>query len=133
MTAEKEKMIHSLKKNVIPVLRNCGFKGTFPHFYRKLESRLDLIMFQFSAWGGTLYVEVSKCAPDGHLDVSEELYIPNKVKVYHIDLEHRKRLGNETQEIFKFDKDNTEEVSICVRKTLKEAEEWWNSYPDWWI
>ncbi|MFB8424937.1 DUF4304 domain-containing protein [Priestia megaterium] len=126
-------MIHSLKKNVVPVLKGCGFKGSFPHFYRKLESRLDLIMFQFSAWGGTLYVEVSKCAPDGHIDVSGEFYASNKVKVYYIDLAHRKRLGNKTKEMFKFDKNNTVAVSICVKDVLQEAEDWWSSYPNWWI
>ncbi|MDU9694048.1 DUF4304 domain-containing protein [Priestia sp. SB1] len=126
-------MIHSLKKNVVPILRECGFKGSFPHFYRKLECRLDLIMFQFSAWGGTLYVEVSKCAPDGHLDVSGEFYTPNKVKVYCIDLAHRKRLGRHTQEMFKFNENNTVVVSTYVREALQEAEDWWSSYPNWWI
>ncbi|WP_350163607.1 DUF4304 domain-containing protein [Priestia megaterium] len=63
-------------------MRDRGFKGSFPHFYRELENRVDLLMFQFSAWRGVLYVEVSKCSPEVHIDVSETFYTPNKVKVY---------------------------------------------------
>lgn len=133
VTNERENMILSLKKNVIPALRGLGFKGSFPHFYRKLENRLDLIMFQFSAWGGVVYVEVSKCAQNGHLDASGEFQIPNKVKVYHIDLAYRKRLGKDTEEIYKFNRDNTEAVSICITEALKEAEDWWITSPNWWL
>ncbi|WP_394531694.1 hypothetical protein C1N83_24365 [Priestia aryabhattai] len=107
MSVERDNMINSLRKNVIPTLRDRGFKGSFPHFYRKLENRVDLLMFQFSAWGGVLYVEVSKCSPEGHIDVSETFYTPSKVKVYNIDTAHRQRLGKEIDEMFKFNKDNT--------------------------
>lgn len=133
MSVERDNMINSLRKNVIPNLRNRGFKGSFPHFYRKLENRVDLLMFQFSAWGGVLYVEVSKCSPEGHIDVSETFYQPNKVKVYNIDTAHRQRLGKEIREMFEFNKDNTEVISLNVRESLKEGEEWWNSSPNWWV
>ncbi|MGG3196157.1 DUF4304 domain-containing protein [Priestia aryabhattai] len=92
MSVERDNMINSLRENVIPTLRDRGFKGSFPHFYRKLEDRVDLLMFQFTAWGEALYVEeVSKCSPGGHIDVSETFYTPNKVKVYNIDTAHRQR------------------------------------------
>ncbi|MGG0309112.1 DUF4304 domain-containing protein [Priestia megaterium] len=133
MSVERDDMINSLRKNVIPTLRDRGFKGSFPHFYRKLENRVDLLMFQFSAWGGVLYVEVSKCSSEGHIDVSETFYTPNKVKVYNIDTAHRQRLGKEIGEMFEFNKDNTEVVSLNVRESLKEGEEWWNSSPNWWV
>jgi len=32
MSAEREKMIQTLKEHVVPVLKARGFKGSFPHF-----------------------------------------------------------------------------------------------------
>jgi len=133
VSVERDNMINSLRKNVIPTLRDRGFKGSFPHFYRKLENRVDLLMFQFSAWGGVLYVEISKCSQEGYIDVSETFYTPNKVKVYNIDNAHRQRLGKEISEMFEFNKDNTELISLNVRESLKEGEEWWNSSANWWV
>ncbi|QOR64908.1 DUF4304 domain-containing protein [Cytobacillus suaedae] len=135
MSVERDAMIKSLKENVIPTLRKCGFKGSFPHFYRKLEEQTDLLMFQFSMWGGVLYVEISKCSPEGHTDVAETYRTPNKVKVYHIgdgSAWHRKRLGKEVNGMFEFNELNTDEVSKQVFNSLEEAEEWWNTYPNWW-
>ena len=133
MSVERDNMINSLKENVIPIMRNLGFKGSFPHFYRQLEDRVDLLMFQFSAWGGVLYIELSKCSPEGHTDVSETFHTPNKIKVYDIDIEHRQRLGKDSYEMFEFNKENTELISLDVRDALKEAEEWWNYSANWWI
>jgi hypothetical protein len=133
VSIERDNMINSLRKNVIPIMRNRGFKGSFPHFYRQLEDRVDLLMFQFSAWGGVLYIEASKCSPEGYKDVSETFYEPNKVKVYHIDVEHRQRLGKDLYGMFEFNKDNTELISFAVRNALKEAEEWWDSSASWWV
>ncbi|MCM3097984.1 DUF4304 domain-containing protein [Priestia megaterium] len=133
MSVERDNMINSLRKNVIPIMRNRGFKGSFPHFYRQLEDRVDLLMFQFSAWGGVLYIEISKCSPEGHTDVSETFHTSNKVKVYNIDIEHRQRLGKDLYEMFEFNKDNTELISLVVRDALKEAEEWWDSSANWWV
>jgi hypothetical protein len=133
VSVERDNMINSLRKNVIPIMRNRGFKGSFPHFYRQLEDRVGLLMFQFSAWGGVLYIEISKCSPEGHTDVSETFHTPNKVKVYNIDIEHRQRLGKDLYEMFEFNKDNTELISLVVRDALKEAEEWWDSSANWWV
>lgn len=133
MSIERDAMIKSLKEIVIPVLRQRGFKGSFPHFYRKMEQRADLLMFQFSMWGGVLYVEISKCPPEGYTDVSGEFHTPNKMKVYYIgdgSAWHRHRIGKSG--MFEFNKDNTEEIAIRIKESLSEAEEWWDSYPDWW-
>jgi hypothetical protein len=71
-------MISSLKQIVIPTLRNRGFKGSFSHFYRKLENKKDLLMFQFIQWGGTLYVEISKCPLSGNTGYKDQ-QIPVKL------------------------------------------------------
>ncbi|MGG3625537.1 DUF4304 domain-containing protein [Bacillus gobiensis] len=135
MSAERDAMINSLKQIVIPTLRERGFKGSFPHFYRKLDNQTDLLMFQFSMWGGVLYVEISKCSPEGHTDVSGEFRPPNKMRVYYVDdgfVWHRHRIGNEVNGMFEFNEFNTEEAAQTIFYALTEAEKWWISYPNWW-
>ncbi|MGK7379737.1 DUF4304 domain-containing protein [Planococcus sp. 1R117A] len=136
MSAERDAMIESLKKYVIPHLREKGFKGTFPHFYRKSKHQLELLMFQFSMWGGTLYVEISKCSPEGYRDdITGELRPPNRLKVYQIgggSPFNRTRIGKETNAAFQFNRENSDEVAQQIKQSLSEAEQWWLSYPNWW-
>lgn len=136
MSLERDAMINSLKNTVIPELREKGFKGSFPHFYRKTEERADLLMFQFSMWGGVLYVEISKCPLEGYKDdITGELRAPNKVKVYQIgggSPFNRIRIGKEGDGTFCFSVENSDEVAQQIKQSLAEAEEWWSSYPDWW-
>ncbi|WP_416144598.1 DUF4304 domain-containing protein [Planococcus koreensis] len=135
MSVERDAMINSLKKTVIPRLREKGFKGSFPHFYRKTEERADLLMFQFSMWGGVLYVEISKCPPEGCTDSSDEFYPLNKMKVYFVtggSPMNRQRIGKNVNGMFEFDKDNTDQAALQIEESLTEAEEWWGSYPEWW-
>lgn len=135
MSSERDAMINSLKNTVIPELRKKGFKGSFPHFYRKTETHADLLMFQFSLWGGVLYVEISKCSSEGHKDVSGEFRLLNKMKVYYIGDptgSHRYRLGEGVKDMFEFNEVNADQVAFEVKESLEEAEEWWESYPDWW-
>ena len=135
---ERDVMIKSLKQNVIPVLREQGFKGSFPHLYRKLENKTDLIMFQFSNWGGVLYVEISLCPSEGIIDSITGKHIPvNKVKVYQVvggntDSFSRIRIGKDTNGTFEFNSHNSDEVSYKILPSLEEAEKWWGTYPIWW-
>lgn len=122
-------MIKSLNEIVFPVLRERGFKGKFPHFYRKVKERTDLLMFQFDLHGSTLSVEISKCPSQGYLDSSGKRVPPDKLKVYQIGV-NRTGIGDGT---FKFNGNNTKEVSRKVLYSFKEAEEWWNTYPNWWV
>ncbi|WKA60261.1 DUF4304 domain-containing protein [Planococcus shenhongbingii] len=135
MSSERDAMIGSLKNTVIPELRGKGFKGSFSHFYRKTEERADLLMFQFSMWGGVLYIEISKCSPEGHTDVSGKFRPPNKMKVYYIGDPsgwHRYRIGDGGKDMFEFNEVNTDQVVLQIKESLEEADEWWASYPDWW-
>ncbi len=58
-------MENSLKAIVVPILRERGFKGSFPHFRRRGETRIDLISFQFLSSGGSFVAEVARCGPEG--------------------------------------------------------------------
>jgi hypothetical protein len=55
----------SLKTNTVPLLRERGFKGSFPHFYREIGGHVDLLMFQFRLDGSSFVVEIAYADPDG--------------------------------------------------------------------
>lgn len=62
MSEARKKMNEALKEIVVPILREKGFKGSFPHFRRVSGKYLDLLTFQFSQWGGQFVVEIGKCS-----------------------------------------------------------------------
>lgn len=43
-----------------------GFKGSYPHYRRFLDERMDIIGFQFSKWGPQFYVEIGVVDPGRH-------------------------------------------------------------------
>lgn len=85
-------MIGALKEVVIPKLKSMGFSGSFPHFRRPREGKIDLITFQFSRWGGSFVVEVASCAAGGVTMTWGDHVPPKKVTAHHIS--YRLRLGS---------------------------------------
>lgn len=63
MVDARKEMNDALKEVVVPVLRELGFKGTFPHFYRELNQHVDLFSFQFRLAGGSFVAELSYAEP----------------------------------------------------------------------
>ncbi len=59
MSGDRRLMTEELKKTAIPVLKQKGFKGSFPHFRRISDDKIDLLMFQFDKYGGGFIVEIS--------------------------------------------------------------------------
>ena len=59
MKFTRDDMLASLKATVVPHLREIGFKGSMPHFYRERTNHVDLLTFQFSQWGGQFVAEAS--------------------------------------------------------------------------
>jgi hypothetical protein len=43
MSLERDAMIKEIKSKVVPVLRNKGFRGRYPHFRRFTKERIDLL------------------------------------------------------------------------------------------
>jgi hypothetical protein len=82
----------ALREIVIPDLRSRGFKGSFPHFRRILETRIDLLTFQFYSSGGSFVVEVAQCGPNG-VSHSWKDVPSNKVTAW--DVGTRLRLGSD--------------------------------------
>src|SRR4029078_13084940 len=60
MAQAREAMIAELKRGAVPVLQSLGFKGSFPHFRREMDTQIDLLSFQFSMSGGQVVVENGK-------------------------------------------------------------------------
>jgi hypothetical protein len=81
------------------MLRDMGFRGSFPHFRRARGLQLDLLVFQFSRWGGSFVVELGYCPVGGYTSLSGEHYPPNKVQVHHLHYQQRLRLGSRRPEV----------------------------------
>lgn len=65
MNDHKQHMLAALKAVFIPALRQRGFKGSLPHFYRSTPERADFVTIQFYSAGGRFVVEIACCPPDG--------------------------------------------------------------------
>ena len=61
---DRETMERALRDSCVPVLREAGFKGSFPDFYRETEGFVALVNFQFYSSGGGLCVNLSYADPD---------------------------------------------------------------------
>lgn len=83
-----------LKNNVVPALRERGFAGSFPHFSRRREDRIDLLSFQFSNFGPDLYIEIASGTPDGARLSDGTVISPTKMRTYHAGL-FRRRIGSQ--------------------------------------
>jgi len=83
MTVSREDMIKSLKARAVPVLRDLGFRGSFPHFYRDRDGHVDLVSFQFGTSGGRFVAELAFVSPDRkELTVSHLDTPPSKLRAY---------------------------------------------------
>jgi hypothetical protein len=108
---QRKKMELAIKDIIVPVLREQGFKGSFPHFRRKNENNIDLVTFQFNRWGGSFAVELAICPLEGVIMHWGEEIPPNKVTAH--DINKRLRLGAKFEEEdgiwFNFEDSKTQE------------------------
>ena len=136
-------MISALKATFVPELRRLGFKGSFPHFHRRLAHRVDFVTVQFNRDGGSFVVEIAKCGPNGKSEgFGSELPV-SKLNVQFF--RDRLRLGSDrnagrTDHWFQFGRRTDdppeptkpasfyENVALSVVPLLEtQAEEWWNA------
>ena len=59
----REDVVQSIKSICVPKLRELGFKGSFPNFYRLEGEFVSLLNFQFFSSGGSLCVNISYADP----------------------------------------------------------------------
>ncbi len=65
MLSPRELMDVALKASVVPMLRESGFTGSYPHFRRTHVTHVDLLTFQFDINGGGFLVEIARCGIGG--------------------------------------------------------------------
>ncbi len=94
MSDSRDQMIAAVREVVLPVLRDMGFTGSFPHFRRIRDAQIDLLTFQFNRHGGSFVIEVAFCAPDGFTTHWGEHIPPKKLRAHDIDPDQRPRLDS---------------------------------------
>lgn len=82
MSEETNKMIDSLKENVIPKLRELNFKGSFPHLRRFKNDKINLLTFQFDRNGGGFVIEIGNCNKNGFTTHYDEYIKPSKMTAH---------------------------------------------------
>lgn len=87
-------MMVEIKREVMPSLRELGFKGSLPYLYRVSDdNHIDLVTFQFASVGGSFVIEIGFADPK-----RENVYIykdtpPKKLRISQTTV--RRRLGAE--------------------------------------
>jgi hypothetical protein len=115
----------ALKSDVVPLLRDRGFKGSYPHFRRRLPDRIDLLTFQFSQFGGGFVVEIGSCGVDGVTFPSGKHVGPSKVTAWDLISPARHRLrppgAPGTDYWFQFEAGDYHAVAAHVTECLTNA------------
>lgn len=110
------------------MLRSLGFKGSFPHFRRETDTRIDLLTFQFSMGGGQFVIEIGSFPPAGY-ELYGKLVPAAEVKMRH--LLRRLRLGAKDESSdhwFNYDGGDYAGVAASVVPYIRgQAIEWWSS------
>jgi hypothetical protein len=137
--SSRKEMIKHLSEIVIPILRQKGFKGSFPHFRRVTSERINLLTFQFDRYGGGFVIEIANCQPAGFATSWGKKIEPNKLTAH--DLYRRKRiqsnmdtLNSSTEDWFRYDKRDIfglgniyKSVSNDVLSKLPYCENYWQN------
>ncbi len=157
MTTTAE-MSSALKTYCVPILREMGFKGSFPNFYRDADGFVSLVSFQFGAIGERFYINLGFADPERRNVVSHCKHVePSKIRVSMTGgliennnyLSGRKRLGgqpigdglfSDSGFLFapgQYGGDRKEQAvdpdklaGHCAALLTQEAEEWWSGRRD---
>ena len=142
VSSKPDEMRAVLKKKVVPVLREMGFKGSFPHFYREREEQTDLFNIQFGMGGVCFYLNIAYAMRDGSNVLPHAKDRPvSKVTYQHVYGQHCRSLGGLESggRAFFFQDVGVVYPSImtlaspdeladeAVRLIREEAEPWWRS------
>ena len=111
-----------IKKEFIPLLRQRGFKRSYPHFRRKRNDHLDILGFQFSLYGPQFWIEISSAPYKEVLLSNGKVVPPEKLKYYHCMVLLRKRIGDNP---FDMEKETPQLIINKVISCMEDAEQWW--------
>ncbi|XHR97974.1 DUF4304 domain-containing protein [Mucilaginibacter sp. UC70_90] len=111
-------MDSAIKEITIPFLREQSFKGSFPHFRRFKDDRINLLTFQFSLNSSRFVVEISNCSPKGIVTPWGKQISPSKCNAH--DMYKRLRIGSiKNKGDYWFDFSEERLLSFIYKKELK--------------
>ena len=128
-------MSKALKSELVPVLKNAGFSGTFPRFRRKSGAVLHFLSVQYNTAATAFFLEFGS-HPSGPVVTSwGELVPEEKLILEHIMFESRARLqartngGSLVEDWFEFgdfgqDVDAYLKLAASVAAMLPQVETW---------
>ena len=97
-----------LKENIEPSLRLLNFKGSFPHYRRIINNKVNLLTFQFDLHGGGFVIEIANCYITEDTMLWDKRIPANKLTAH--DLYTRKRIqpnmttdNSSTDDWFRYD------------------------------
>lgn len=129
MQKPRELIESELKNAVVPKLRASSFKGSFPHFRRVVENRIDLLTFQFDQNGGGFVIEISHCPRAGVTTPWGEVIPPQRVTAWDLHPDKRYRVkpysDGGVDAWFRYDDGRFDNCVKQVLESLSRAEDWW--------
>lgn len=90
MSAHRDLMMAALKSRFVPMLREKGFAGSFPHFQRRQQDRIDFLNIQFAREGGRFCLNIGQTGPEGLKDPAWPELKLSETDIGH--LHHRSRV-----------------------------------------
>ncbi|MFM7444734.1 MAG: DUF4304 domain-containing protein [Tabrizicola sp.] len=136
MDADRKTMETALKQTCVPVLREMGFKGSFPNFCRETGGFVALVNFQFYSAGDSFCVNLGYADPERRNVYHQPETPPGKLQVSQTS--DRVRLGEKPggDNWFSFGPTTYGEVrgepmtveaivTQCTDLLRSEAEGWW--------
>ncbi len=120
MSDTRNQMIATLKAVVLPVWRERGFAGSFPHLRRDRGEQIDLITFQFDRNGGGFVIELGQCKSADFTTAGGQLTSREKVRAWDAPLRTRiqPQPGSSPQDWFRFRYATTPDAFIAVAKSV---------------
>ncbi len=121
----------AIKEITIPFLREQGFRGSFPHFRRIKDDRINLLTYQFNLNSPKFVVEISNCSPKGISMSWGKDIKPSKCTAH--DMYARLRVGSiKNNGDYWFDFSSESFFVNIYKKRAKEIIDLWDEAEKWW-
>ena len=128
----REKMDGAIKEFIVPFLRERGFKGSYPHFRREQENKLNLLTFQFSMSGSKFVVEIANCPLKGFNPGYGNDLKSAECRVYYMN--KRLRVGSIKNGMgYWYDFSKKPLFGDVYKERAKELIANWDEAETWWI
>lgn len=130
-----EEMRRAMKQLLSPRLRELGFKGSFPHFYRPRTDKTDLLSFQFSQFSPALYIVIASCGARGAHQPDGSVIPVSQARTYNIAPPMQRRIGPQPSINFSHVaslKDAVSILDVVTNALSSQGDPWWNEPTQHW-